>query len=120
MAGVRILAISDVKYWDGYELLLRKYKPSVVVLAGDLVDDGFANLCTRACEVIPGFIRRKKLLLKKFGISGRRNVYRIEKRPDDYDAVWNAFRDRLDALESQFEKTKAYANARWRLHVGKF
>ena len=39
---MRILTFSDVREWQGYEKLVDKVEPDVVVLAGDLTSDGFA------------------------------------------------------------------------------
>jgi hypothetical protein len=38
--SVKVLAISDVDSWQGYEPILRKHSPNVVALCGDLVQDG--------------------------------------------------------------------------------
>jgi predicted phosphodiesterase len=44
---MRILAFSDVIEWEGYEELVSKIKPEMIVLGGDLVSDGFASFQLR-------------------------------------------------------------------------
>jgi hypothetical protein len=48
---VRILALSDVYGWAGYERLVDKYEPHVA-LAGDLVSDGVAAFWKKELEYV--------------------------------------------------------------------
>ena len=66
---MRILAISDVHTWDGYERLVDEHKPDVVALAGDLTSDGGAAFWNDALEEIPAFRRARDAAFKRKGIT---------------------------------------------------
>lgn len=116
------MAISDVVEWEGYEELLRKYRPDVVALAGDLVSDGFASFHSRAWDLVPQFRHSRRKLMKKFGIGGGGDVFRSTRASTDatFYARYDRFRVQLDSLKRKLESTTAFAKARWRLHVSKF
>jgi 3',5'-cyclic AMP phosphodiesterase CpdA len=40
---MKILVISDVIKWKGYEKIVDENQPDVIILAGDLTSDGFAS-----------------------------------------------------------------------------
>jgi hypothetical protein len=119
---MRILAISDVARWECYESLLRRYKPDVVALAGDLVCDGWASFRSEAYELISEFKKQRKALMKRSGISGAGNVYSSARGfgSKTFDTRWARFRSQLEELESRFRDSKEFDQARQLLHVNKF
>lgn len=65
---MRILAISDVDSWAGYEAVLKKCAPDVVALCGDLVEDGSTLVAgTSPRKHQEGFYR----FLKRAGVQAR-------------------------------------------------
>lgn len=114
--SMRILAISDVRRWDSYQQLIRRYRPEVVTLVGDLVYDGRSPVVSDALESIPEFRKRHRLLMKKCGVSGGLGVYKL---PRD-EMRWREFQEAEEKLKDDFEETPAFDRARKRIHVDKF
>ncbi|MEM3415397.1 MAG: metallophosphoesterase [Thermoproteota archaeon] len=99
---MKILAISDVVRWEGYEKIVDEIKPDVIVLAGNLTSDGFACFwCSEWFEEnIPGFLKEERELMRKFGNK------------------WNA--DLLNSLKEKYVNTKKFHETRKKLHVNRF
>jgi predicted phosphodiesterase len=114
---MRILAISDVVRWDGYDKIVARYAPSVVVLCGDLTSDGLAAFWETAYDLIPEFVRQKDRLRKRFGVlKGENGIQIISKGLEKFDE----FRRRVDKLEQKYRNTPAFTKARRKLHVEPF
>jgi Icc-related predicted phosphoesterase len=65
---MKILVISDVVKWEGYEKIVDENQPDVVILAGDLTSDGFASFWSKREELIeqlPDYQEEKKKLEKE-------------------------------------------------------
>lgn len=139
MSRLRILAISDVAEWD-HARLLKRYRPDVVVLGGDLVSDGYARFFRNALDEIPQYRKAKKALLTEFETAARRipalrsvkrsvimeyleRVRMVTQTKKTEDAmrkiVWD-FEAKLDDLKDRFRATDAFRRARWKLHVNRF
>jgi len=136
---MKILAISDVREWN-HEPLLRKYRPDVVALAGDLVNDGFASVGSRAYELIPEFKRAKKKLIAVFVREARQlpelrqkpkafieamtgNMFQLPHQEETIRAVKQLrqrFEQVVENIREQHRGTTAHNTARWKLHVSKF
>jgi predicted phosphodiesterase len=114
---MRILAISDVVRWDGYDKIVAMYAPGVVVLAGDLTSDGVAAFWETGYDLIPEFVRQKDRLRKRFGVlKGENGIQMISKGLEKFDE----FRRRLYKLEQKYRKTPAFTRARRNLHIEPF
>lgn len=95
---MRILAISDVRRWVGYDKIIARYAPSIVVLCGDLTSDGIADFWETAYDLVPAFVQQKDRLRKRFGVlKGENGIQIISKGLDKFDE----FRRRVGKLEQQ-------------------
>jgi len=136
---MKILAISDVREWS-HEPLLRKYRPDVVALAGDLVNDGFASVGSRAYELIPEFKRAKKKLIAVF-VREARQLPELRQKPKAFieamtgsifqlphqeetirvvKQLRQTFEQAVEDLREPHRGTATHNAARWKLHVSKF
>jgi predicted phosphodiesterase len=114
---MRILAISDVVRWDGYDKIVARHAPNVVVLCGDLTSDGAAAFWETAYDSIPAFVQQKDRLRKRFGVlKGENGIQTISKGLEKFDE----FRRRVDKLERKYSKTPAFTRARNMLHTEPF
>jgi hypothetical protein len=119
---MRILAISDIHRWEGYEQLVYRYRPAVVALAGDLTSDGGAAFWIEGLYCIPGFVKEQGAIKGKLrraarelqkSIPGRRIVHSTrlpELRP---------LQDELSRLEIRYRQTEPFLRTKNR-HVDKF
>lgn len=116
MRKLKILAISDIVRWEGYEKILDDTKPDVTILAGDLTSDGFASFWHDAVEQIPEFQKEKKKIMKKLGVvQVNKNFYSCSK--DNRIEEWL---DLLASLRKKYKKTKKFLEIRKKIHVDKF
>ncbi len=114
---MRILAISDVRRWVGYDKIIARYAPSIVVLCGDLTSDGIADFWETAYDLVPAFVQQKDRLRKRFGVlKGENGIQIISKGLDKFDE----FRRRVGKLEQQYRSTPAFTKARRKLHIEPF
>lgn len=114
---MKILAISDVRRWRGYDKIVERCAPDVVVLCGDLTSDGFASFWKDGFDLIPAFVERRDRLMKQFGIWKRENGTQvISEGLEKYDE----FRRRVDRLERKYIRTAAFTRARRKLHIEPF
>lgn len=115
---MRILAISDVARWEGYEELVVKHRPQVVTLAGDLTSDGHAAFWTDAFEAIPEYRTAKQAALRRLGITVKYD------RDADLDVIWGgSLRDVMSVeytVKKRFKDTPEFTKARRNLHTNKF
>ncbi len=113
---MRILAISDVRKWEGYEGLVDKHKPDVVALAGDLTSDGGAAFWHETYEHIAGFRRVRDAAFKRKGIT-------VSNR-DGMRFIEGGTLDDVNAIEERFKKryrgSPSYTRARRKLHTERF
>lgn len=113
---MRILALSDARHWNGYKLLVNRFKPAVIALAGDLTSDGHAHFWRTALEAIPGFRREKAGLRQRLGV--------VSDPDQGYDIIprksLDEYRESMQTLESRYRHTPAFLAARKRMHVDKF
>ena len=72
---MKILVFSDIRVWKGYKEILKKISPDVVVLAGDLISDGWALFWKRV-EELPNFKKEVKPIMKQY----EKNLAKIDKR----------------------------------------
>jgi Icc-related predicted phosphoesterase len=117
MVQMRILAISDVRDWKGYDKIVARYAPDVVVLCGDLTSDGFASFWGRGFDLIPAFAERRDRLMKQFGILRRENGLQVLSKGL---AKFDEFRRRVDRLEQKYIDTREFKIARRNLHTEPF
>jgi len=114
---MRILAISDVHSWDGYERLVDLHGPDVVALAGDLTSDGGAAFWRTAFEALPAFRRDKQAALDRLGIS-------VSTEEDGLELIsGGSLRDVMSVegeLERRYRDTAAFTRARHKLHTKPF
>ena len=115
---MRILAFSDVRRWEGYEDLVDEYKPDIVALAGDLTSDGVAAFWSEALQLVPEFAKRKSELLRRYGLVEREKHYYAQVAPPE--RFCDRFFHHLSELEDRYQKTKAFLEARKKIHVDKF
>lgn len=111
---MRILVFSDIAKWEDYEDLVKRIKPEVVVLAGDLTSDGLASFWNEAVELIPAFQDE----LKRMGIT----VSMVGGRPF-YDATGLKNGRGLDVvgtIKEKYRKSKEFLEIRKKIHVDKF
>jgi hypothetical protein len=104
---VRILAMSDLRHWRDRNRLITRHRPDVVILAGDLTSDGFADFWSDALEEIPAFRKARRAIERRFPTTKSRTV------TSDY-------LDEFQALREQFKSTAEFNQARVRLHVEPF
>lgn len=125
---MRVLALSDVYKWDGYERLLDKCKPDVLVLAGDLTSDGVAAFWHEALELVPEFQGERRALydrVRQIRHSGKGCAICADPEPP-YERCRLLrhtdfmFLDHMRQLERYFRKTNAFAAVHRRIHVEKF
>jgi len=119
---MKILVLSDIKKWDGYEQLLLKYKPAVTVLAGDLTWDGCAASWTEdwteALESMPKFRKAKKQLMEQFGVTVTSDVF--HQTPFSFPSKrYSAYHSQLHELNQLFRET-SFRQIRKRMHVDRF
>jgi Icc-related predicted phosphoesterase len=118
---MKILAFSDVCRWEGYEDLVDKYKPNIVILAGDLTSDGNAAYSEGVLELIPGYAKEKSGLFRRYrrvDMGGG-----VSSGPVMSDRLRNKFYDDQHELDDRYEGTKDFKElleARKRMHVDKF
>jgi len=112
----RILVFSDVPKWLGYKELVLRYRPDLVLLAGDVTSDGFATFWSEALERIPAFRRKKQELACEYDIEIHRdNFFKISDRDK-----WNQFSNRLDDSREEYRNSQEFHAARRALHVEPF
>jgi hypothetical protein len=118
---MRILALSDIRKWDKQRSLVDRYRPDVVVLAGDLTSDGWAEFWNRgiALKEIPAYCEEKSALMEKCGVT--------EVATDTYASrktgACAKFSALLRVLEERHKSTPAFRDAREALkntHVKEF
>jgi len=54
---MKLLALSDIIKWEGYEKLVNEIKPDIVALIGDLTDDGFRPFYSEARKHVENFYK---------------------------------------------------------------
>src|SRR5436190_873829 len=113
---MRMLAFSDVKDWVPYPALVKRWKPTIICLAGDLTSDGGAAFWRTALEAIPAFCRDMTTLRRRL---------KVRVNPTEgYDIIprnsLEEYREARRSLEEQYRETPAFLAARQRLHVAKF
>lgn len=113
---MKILAISDVPNWKGYEHIVVKCAPDVVVLCGDLTSDGFAAFWKSAFNLIPAFVNNREQLMRRFGASISDDGVQVIRNLKKY----YAYRQSLERLERKYHRTAAFARARRKLHTNPF
>jgi hypothetical protein len=99
---MKILAFSDIIKWDGYEKLVDKIQPDIIVLAGDLTSDGFAYFqWYDEFEKTPAFQKKayKPIIFREEIKSGI--VYTFQSREN-------------------YLKSKDFLNFRKKIHVDRF
>jgi predicted phosphodiesterase len=116
---MKILVISDVIKWEGYEKIVDENQPDVIVLAGDLTSDGFASFWSEAIEQIPEYQDDLKKLNISFKRKGNITFYQwVGGRPKKYEN--KHILDIVDEVKKKYENSKEFLNVRKRIHVDKF
>ena len=139
---MKILAISDIDSWcnistnrDGslislgktktYEQIFNETNPDVVVLAGDLISDGFARFWEDAIEMIPDYQKELKVLMKRYGVTYGKNYNSMGRKQIIFDfnkinitvIEWN---DVIFNLQQKYRKTEEFDKNRNTLHTIRF
>jgi len=113
---MRILVISDIVRWKGFEEIFDKIKPDVVILPGDLTSDGFAAFWSETVQQIPKFQSEKATLMKKMGIII--NEYGIANCSKKHNLEeWIVA---IDSLEDKYKHSQDFLDMRKKIHVDKF
>lgn len=110
MSLLRILALSDIPRWQGYEALVDETAPDAVVLPGDLVSDGYIDR-DHILQHIPAYRDEFAALTKRYGAKIRkdgRTTHAQSKKPGFIDA-WQALRETHEA-GPDFEKALTTAH----------
>ena len=81
---MKILVISDIIRWKGFEEIFDNVKPDVVVLPGDLTSDGFAAVWNEAVDQIAAYQKELKKLNIFVSIDNGMKLYRWIKKPKKY------------------------------------
>ena len=111
---MKILAFSDVTKWIGYEQIVKKYKPDVVCLCGDLVSDGSAWIYHEEFfEQIPKFRTEVEKLRKKYEYKEKLGEFEVIRYHKDYTEL-------SYSLKKKFMDTPEYHQLKNLLHVDKF
>jgi predicted phosphodiesterase len=114
---MKILVISDVVMWKDYEEIVKKNRPDVIVLAGDLTSDGYANF-DEIIEQIPEYQNE----LKKLNIMFKRHEgiteYQWIKKPKEYENI--SVLKVVHELERKYIGSKEFLHKRKEMHVDKF
>jgi len=118
---MRILAFSDVYRWEGYEDLVHKHKPDIVVLAGDLTSDGNTAYSEGVLELVPGFAKEKSELFRKYKRVDMGDG--MSSGPVMSDKLRTKFYNDQRELDNRYEGTKDFKElleARRKTHVEMF
>lgn len=118
---MRILAISDVYDWNGYERIFDDFHSDVVLLAGDLTSDGLAKFWKAAVECIPAFQEAvmKQASAMGFTVEWSEGSTMIQQKRTS-TASMNDFVDAYGSLIDKYGNTQEFLENRKRMHVDKF
>ncbi len=122
---MRILVHSDITRWNGFEERLYQERPDLLILAGDLVWDGFVAVDRELLGRIPSFEEKHEGIVGKYEgrltavqrriLSAREPAYHLRR-------VWlgEEYRSDLRTLENEYRDTPEYHRLRKEFHVDKF
>ncbi len=113
---MKILAISDIRNWEGYEKLLDKIKPEIIILAGDLTSDGFASFWNEAIEKIPEY--KKELKINSITNEGKIYRWKNNKKPKKHKD--KNILDVINEIRNKYKNSKEFLEIRKKIHVDKF
>lgn len=116
---MKILVISDVVNWEPYKKIFNKVKPKIVLLAGDLISDGFASFWSM--KNFKELEKQEKKLMKDYNVkvenkNGMLYVTHLGVSPPGQKSYFDA----REELKRKLQKSKKFYEYVNKNHVEKF
>lgn len=117
--NMKILVISDVINWKPYKKIFNQVKPEIVLLAGDLISDGFASFWSM--KDFKELEKQEKKLIKEYNVkvenkNGILHVTHLDISPPGQIS----YLDAREELKRKLRKSKQFYEYVKKNHVEKF